>query len=264
MVYDKDDTLNRAKKFISSNDFEELKYACLDLRMCIELICYEKFELYLNEIPIDVFKMWQPRKVLNFLLEIDPYACFDHSLVVGREGKNGHWGEGSLVIDHKAITLKFVKDTYDKLGRYLHIPTTSDQRSGHLEFMKKELRNYLLKEVIPEMERLCESEGSANITERISFECAYCGALWSPSKRSLEKFKIAVCPMDGCRAQYDFSYVEGKPALHVKKRGYRCLTCGEANFIEEHKLNEGLNIVCKKCSSNFLLKKTGWNIERRE
>jgi DNA-directed RNA polymerase subunit RPC12/RpoP len=263
MMYDKNDLLERAKNFIISDDHEALKYACLDLRMCIELICYEKFELYLDEMPIDMLKMWQPRKILNYLLEIDPYACFDHTLILGQEDENGHWKDGALVIDHKAITLKFVKETYDKLGRYLHIPTTSDHRSMHLESIKKELRNYLLKEVIPEIERLCNSEGVSNLTERIKFKCAYCGVLWSPSKRSLEKFKMAVCPMDGCRAQYDFSYVNGRPTVNVKMRAYRCMSCGEAIFIEEHKLEEGLEFSCKKCNSNFILKKTGWIVERK-
>lgn len=261
--YDKDDTLDRAKKLIQSNSPEALKYACLELRMCIEMICYEKFQLYLEEIPQHSLKTWQPRKVMKVLHEIDPLVEFDCTVVIGQESKNGrpNW-ESYVVSDHKAITFNFVKETYDKLGSYLHVPVMSDQRLKHLESIENELRNYLLDKVVPEIERLCSSECSVNITERYPFQCAFCHNEFTMSKRSLETFKTAVCPVDSCKAEYDFSYKGGRPTLNVKMVVYKCDNCCSPIFIYQHKLKEDVEISCEKCSSKFIVKKHQWAVVR--
>jgi len=49
-----------------------LVYAALHLRMAIESLTYERTQAYREFLPPENIAAWQPRRVLEALLEIDP------------------------------------------------------------------------------------------------------------------------------------------------------------------------------------------------
>ena len=154
--YDQRATLARAKDLLATNSEEDLRYACLELRMCIEAICYEKLKSYQKQIPEELLETWQPQKVVESLLEYDPDIELDFSLAIFREDEDGKPEEiPSFVGEHKAITLKFIKRSYHKLGYYLHVPTIAQQKIQ--AFKADDLRNDL-NQMVSKLEGLCSGK----------------------------------------------------------------------------------------------------------
>jgi hypothetical protein len=56
--------LDAAHRLPESGDSASLRYACLELRMCIEALAYDRLQAYLPEVPNSVMKKWTPRHVL--------------------------------------------------------------------------------------------------------------------------------------------------------------------------------------------------------
>ncbi|MDO9424021.1 MAG: hypothetical protein Q7T40_07505 [Methylobacter sp.] len=57
--------LHRAKDLIAQDDEISAKYACLELRFCIEYITYSQLQIYLKEVPNDTVKKWTPKQIIN-------------------------------------------------------------------------------------------------------------------------------------------------------------------------------------------------------
>jgi hypothetical protein len=68
----KRDHLRAAKELVQARDLPSLRYACLELRFCIEALCYDVLPHYEAELPFDAVGKWQPRKVVEALLDVDP------------------------------------------------------------------------------------------------------------------------------------------------------------------------------------------------
>ena len=77
-----------ADQLESGHDYA-LSYAALELRMAMEAITYDRAAAFKDEFPVEEYDTWQPKKVMNVLLEIDPTADKDSSLAVGLEERHG-------------------------------------------------------------------------------------------------------------------------------------------------------------------------------
>jgi predicted RNA-binding Zn-ribbon protein involved in translation (DUF1610 family) len=247
--YDQRATLARAKDLLATNREEDLRYACLELRMCIETICYEKLKLYQKQVPQELLETWQPKKVIESLLEYEPYIEENLRLSICEEDKNGNpIGKFRRLGEHKAIKIKFIKETYHRLGNFLHIPTIAQQKSQKQE----NLRDNLI-DIVSKLEELCSSTIDSNIASVITFECQYCNNTILRNKNSLEKNKFLICPE--CRAEYEFYYNEETPMFQAQEMSYTCPHCQIEYFIRKHLLKEGSILSCDKCSSKFILER---------
>ena len=66
--YDKWSCLERARRLLIVAGDESLRYACLELRFCIEAIVYAKLDAYSSYVPAVVFEKWQPNHAMKMLL----------------------------------------------------------------------------------------------------------------------------------------------------------------------------------------------------
>src|SRR3954470_8300192 len=89
MSFNKRACLKRARARVEEGSPEALRYACLELRFCIESICYDKLRLYAKHIPPEELNTWQPRKVVEMLAEYDPDANSSYGLRIWTENENG-------------------------------------------------------------------------------------------------------------------------------------------------------------------------------
>jgi hypothetical protein len=81
------DALHRAKDEMNSASLERLKYAALELRMAMECLTYERASSYAGELPPAEYATWQPRKLMQLLLEINPRADKNSSIAFGLKRK---------------------------------------------------------------------------------------------------------------------------------------------------------------------------------
>jgi len=81
--------LKRARAELALGDNERIRYAALELREAMEALTYDRASAYSKELPSSAYDTWQPRRVMELLLEIDPNADKDSTLAVGLEETPG-------------------------------------------------------------------------------------------------------------------------------------------------------------------------------
>jgi hypothetical protein len=107
-----------------TGDSSSLRYACLELRMCIEALAYDRLQAYLTEVPNSVMKKWTPRHILDELLAIDPHADRSSTVYVGAVEQFGVPAEEmKLLGEDKMFSVKWANSAHNALGNFLHVPT---------------------------------------------------------------------------------------------------------------------------------------------
>lgn len=118
------ESVGRARAELASGDRARLKFAALELRMAIEAVTYERAQSYRDEIPQAEYRTWQPKKVMQLLIDIEPRADKGSSIAYGIEEVPGV--AAKKMTSHGAeqvFDLCAIKAHYDALGSYLHMPT---------------------------------------------------------------------------------------------------------------------------------------------
>lgn len=123
--------LQRANDELTSIDVQRLKYAALELREAMESLTYDRALAYKDDFPPSEYETWQPKKVMQVLLEIDPNADKDSSLAFGIEPGLGQAPETMQFLGtEKVLNMKVLKKNYDALGSYLHVQSMKQRRAG--------------------------------------------------------------------------------------------------------------------------------------
>lgn len=136
------DALARARIELISCDPERVKYAALELRMAIEAVTYDRANSYRDELPETNEDVWQPRKLMTALLNIEPHADHDIAMAFGLEDEPGvPSSEMTMLGQEKVFNLRAIKSHYDALGSYLHSPTVKQlENKGDHEWSKLKSR----------------------------------------------------------------------------------------------------------------------------
>jgi hypothetical protein len=132
--------LDRARAELASGTEERLRYAALELRQALEALTYDRGLAFSEFIPPEEYSTWQPRKLMNLLLEIDPSIEMTSTISFGRQidADTSVPPEAMQTLGTDfALTLKDLKTHYDALGNYLHVPSLEQLISGKLPDMAK-------------------------------------------------------------------------------------------------------------------------------
>lgn len=251
--------LKKAKELLAAGDMPSLRHCCLELRFCLEFLAYEQIELHEKELPEEVFKSWQPKRVIEELLAYDPSIENDFTLAMGPEGTSGETPRKMFLIGKfNALKRPFVQKNYSKLGSFLHAPTFGQLRSNTCPVPDK-LRPFL-EGLLPQIEDLCSSTVWSNFGNFASFECTAwvktpegarrtCRQKIVRNVESLKPDSVIACTKTECRAQYTVSDLEtDKPSFQPLQVELECFNCKTTNFIDKHRLQSGLRITCVNCS----------------
>lgn len=87
--YDMWSYLERARGLLSTPYDRSLRCACLELRFCIEVIVYQKLDVYSSYVPSAIFEKWQSNHAMKILLQFEPEADDDFTLYVSPESEPG-------------------------------------------------------------------------------------------------------------------------------------------------------------------------------
>lgn len=122
--------LAKATDLLASGDEDNLTYACLELRKCIEALSYELLMGYLSEVPLKALETWQPDKVMKELLRADPNADQTSRIRMRREGADGAPdGDWMDLGEDRRLKTRWATKAYHQLGSFLHVPTIKQSRS---------------------------------------------------------------------------------------------------------------------------------------
>lgn len=168
-----------AKQLLLGTD-DELRYACLELRLAIEALAYDTLQGYSEDLgdAIDLaHREWQPSKVLTALCDYDPAAGLALRIEVREVGSDGKPKAGLPMfagVDDR-FDAAWAEKAHGSMGSFLHQRTISQIRRG-----KTLDRIVLLREaerVVNRLEAILASPvHSTRSTLRFGYPCPDCGS----------------------------------------------------------------------------------------
>jgi hypothetical protein len=197
--------LGTARRLMGGADFE-LRYACLELRMAIEALAYDTLQNYADDVSdlLDqAHKEWQPKKVLQMLLEYDPISSTSLRMRAQPLGPDGEpKGEPYIheITEHR-LDVKWAAKAHGSLGSFLHQRTIA-----HINDGKEVDHDTMLREaerVAAELDRILASEVfGIRIATRFGYPCPACPAEISVALGPLMVFGKAKTRCTDCGGEW--------------------------------------------------------------
>jgi len=245
--------LKSAEDEIKSNSDLRLIYAALELRMAMEAITYDRALSYKDEFPPDEYKTWQPKKVMLILLEIEPTADLDCSLAIGKEHGGDKAPEMTNLGTEKVLNMKVLKNHYDAIGNYLHMPSIKQINSGYIPDLKKlRLR---CEEVSTFISQVINSPifniNFGNFSRNNCFECKSIIRKRIPNDDQVVK---ATCYE--CKATYTlYAEENNKIRWEANQQELECANndCKQTVVVWEHEISANNHWQCNECKGTNIL-----------
>lgn len=239
--------LKRAKEEIESADGARLRYAALELRLAIEALTYDRAQAFKKELPPAEYATWQPRQLLKVLLEIYPEADKGRTLSIGFSKMHSLGTE--VVFD-----LKAVKEHYDALGSYLHVPTLKQAEEGRI-FHDHQKTISRCKEIVELIETVLASpHWNSTLGEFSAMACTRCGKAIRrrlPADKGDTEAKCFECGAKYTLRLKGGDLVEWVPA----GRRVPCPTtgCDGHRFFWLDELEPGTGFQCDHCNKVWMI-----------
>ena len=254
--------LAKAIELLKTGDEDDLTYACLELRKCLEAVSYELLTGYLSEVPLNAFESWQPDKVMKELLRTDPKADHSSRIRMRREGHDGEPnGEWKDLGEDRRLKAQRVTKAYHQLGNFLHVPTIKQTREG-MSFDATVARKRA-DEIRGELAHVLDTSiWNANFSVSVTVNCTECEAPIKRRSSILENGETVEC--GNCGQLFAVEHKPDDTFFFVPvSYSWDCKVCNEPQTIVQSKVAEGLDVSCSKCKDRATLTlKKSWNIVR--
>lgn len=252
--------LARARTELANEESSRLKFAALELRMAIESVTYERAQSYKEEIPPSEYRTWQPKKLMQVLVDIEPNAdkgssiAFGIEEVPGVEAKEMTWLGAESVFDLKAI-----KAHYDALGSYLHMPTLKQlEESGEPDLSRLRERCESIIGLLDKV--LASSVFNINFGTFSAIKCTNLDCGQTVRKRIPSGATALVAACRACGTNYKVSIGPGdqcnwRPILEdIQCPGPGC---SQVFQVSPSELQHGRRLKCHACGGLFQIG-LGW------
>lgn len=245
--------LAKATDLLSSGDDDNLMYACLELRKCIEALSYDLMVGYLSEVPLKALETWQPDKVMKELVRTDPSAdqtCLIRMCKEGPDGTpDGQWME---VGEDRRLKAPWAAKAYHQLGSFLHVPTIKQSREdGSVD---PELIRQRVEPIRAQLAHVLEATiWNANFSVSVTISCTECGAPIKRRSSVLDKAEPTEC--GNCGQLFDAERQPDDSYLFVPHSySWTCKACNEPRTIAQSKAKAGADVSCRNCGDRAMLR----------
>ena len=246
------EALRHAQRELQSDGDVRLRSAALQLRMVMEAVTYDRMQVYADEIPPEEYATWQPKRVMDLLLEIDANADKDSSLAFGLEEIYGIAAkEMQFLGTEKVLDMATIRKHYDALGSHLHMPTLKQMREGK-KFDATKLRTRCL-QIAENLEKVLASPiRNIRFAVMSQTDCAYCGKPMRKRVPTNDKPISAKC--FECGALYrlipaDEHQVRWEPMQ--SKTSCPTEDCDHSFVVGDHEVKLGACWACPKCGQRW-------------
>ncbi|WP_157831755.1 hypothetical protein [Pseudomonas sp. 02C 26] len=182
--------LGRAKRLLNSDDESDFKYACLELRFCLETVAYRQLKQYDDIIPGTLANEWRADQIIRTLASFDPTSDQSGDISIGEETdpdvEPKTWRSIGKV---QAIKWSKFRKYYNKLGSYLHAPK---------EAVNSPPDKSSLDEIIRELERVTTSTAIVAYKNVRHADCPKCGTKVYAGEGEFENGQLVVCGNTKC------------------------------------------------------------------
>ncbi len=248
----------RAKQELDTADNLRLCYAALEMRKALEALVYSRVEAYSDLIPPHARRTWQPRKLMSLLLQIDPAIGMTSTSYVRLDEPDVPEADQPPMLplgtDH-VLSIESLRDHYDALGSYLHVPTIEQSASGKPQDLLKLRRR--CEALVPIIETVTNSRiwnvtfaNYSVLDECMNERCK------QPIKKRLP---MDVTSLDvtcfHCGANYFVRVTEEGTFWEPKQHPIKCSTDGCAGqlVIWQHEMLPGVSWQCRDCQAAYTL-----------
>jgi ssDNA-binding Zn-finger/Zn-ribbon topoisomerase 1 len=245
--------LAKATDLLASGDEDNLIYACLELRKCIEALSYELLMGYLSEVPLKALETWQPDKVMKELLRADPNADQTSRIRMRREGADGAPdGDWMDLGEDRRLKTGWATKAYHQLGSFLHVPTIKQSRSD--EPLDTEA---IRQRVEPIRAQLAHVLGAtiwnANFSVSVTVPCTECEAPIKRRSSVLQKHEPVEC--GNCGQLFDAEpEPDGRYFFVPHSYDWSCKNCDEPRSIVQSKAKPDADVSCPNCGDRATLR----------
>jgi predicted RNA-binding Zn-ribbon protein involved in translation (DUF1610 family) len=235
----------KATALLATGDDDDLIYACLELRKCLEAYAYDMLHGYLSEGPMRVVETWQPDKVLKELLAIDPLSATSAVIRMQSEASEtrpaGAW---KFVGEDRRLAVDYLRKNYQALGSFLHVPTIrqSSERPNPAAARERatEVHQALSKLLAPGRVTAFFAKGLHR------FNCHDCGGPIARRADSLLQGKSIEC--GNCGLPYDVEVLpDEKVWIEPRSVRWDCPRCQTHRTIFESRAKDGTDVTCPEC-----------------
>ncbi|PWE40264.1 hypothetical protein [Pseudomonas prosekii] len=234
-IYGVEDYLARAKAYIELGNENALRHACLELRFSLESIVYQRLRQIGDKLPRSVYKSWQPQKALKLLLSFEPRADQDVTLDICLETVDGApSGNWQHIGDYKMFSVKWLNKSYNKLGKFLHLTSLSQDDSP------PQINANDLQEIFDEIERVSTASLVLSMNSISALACTVCKSDMYVSLSQIEEGSVVECYKDTCGAKHNIVNLD-EDRFTADRIGFKsvpCINCGKVFSIEDVKHGE--------------------------
>lgn len=244
--------LEKARELIARGDICSLRYACLELRFCIEYLTYANLQSYIAEVPDHAVRKWTPKQVISTLLEVDPNADKSSTVSIGLEKTQGIPAEDMQMLGEDIrFSLKWANSRHNALGNFLHAPTLYQIEKS--EFANEETIHKKATEIAEELDKILSSPiFNVNFGQFYEFTCT-CGTQIKRREGSFTEEQGIACPNSKCGATYDVLSQGDSTEIEFKVREaeYKCPLCEANNYVGLQCISHNSILSCAGCNAKF-------------
>lgn len=256
MGTDKRACMVKARELLATPSEETLRYAALELRMCMEFLTYEKLRCYANIVPPAMQAIWQPPQAVRALLEFEPDAERSFVVHVGKQEPPGADSEEMHFLGaHNALTVAWLRKHYNKLGNLLHAPSGNAATSldvpktvGYIEEVMRDLAAPLESTIL-----------GGNLHLVWSAQCTQCGKTVARNADAMSAGALATCFTPNCNTEYRAKATdEGTIIFEPVLAHLTCGKCGCDVALQPKKLDVGVGFKCPNCGESHRITGHRW------
>ena len=233
----------RAKKHLAAGDADSLRYACLELRLCIEEIIYDKAKFYAHSLSRDDLGTWHPRILMRILEDCDPHAGRSYVLAL-RPAEPG--AKARVVGRHDALPQKVLNDHYTKLGKFVH----STPPDGSTPPSTTEVADFI-RIVLQRIERPALNITQSGLVDTVGLGCICCNRFVGRSVHYLKGNPVLVCHHDNCGAIYDWKEGGGEAEFTLRRAAIKCIQCNVEFRFPAHRAANRATLSCSSCGQRY-------------
>jgi transcription elongation factor Elf1 len=240
--------LEQAKTQLAGDAPGRLRYAALELRLALEALAYDTAQSFEEELPESAYEQWQPHRLVETLVEVDPGADRTVRVAFREEGcDDQQWLDGGT---EWRTPLEVLEKFYHSLGSLLHVATLTQMRKG--KGFNEAKAGKLCGDVVAELERVLASRvWNVRFQNRVTFNCCRCQKLVVRSVPSDLDRVVAKCR--DCGAAHEVKNGPGGKQCTALGQDVPCLKCHHVTFLFEDEIKQGARWACSKCGAELLL-----------
>lgn len=191
--------LERAKALMASGEDHSLRYACLELRFCLETVAFRQLQQYAETLPGDVIGKWQADQVMRRLASFDPHSEMEGTLAFSTQKPDAERPEEWVDIGQtRPISWRKFRTYHNKLGSFLHVPVP---KNPDLKKVDKKLTADSLSEIVRSLESAAKATLILAMKHVIHGKCR-CDNTLFVGAYEFENDDLVVCSNTKCNSLF--------------------------------------------------------------